>query len=363
MEKANKSDFIDVYVLKTLNEIKNTVKRNIKIDPKREEEIDKKMSKVLNDLINANFKNLQMDPKGNLLYTFLPIVDESENKKVRLSLVLYYTALYYDNLELLNELLKEDVRLDYDWYITLQYLDKSISSKFEMKDYIEKVKRFGYIFRNFVKSIENVPEEKRAVYISRFVKLFNLKYEDICNVMKENNRWTSTPLEKLFTKDSLDTFEDNAYLFANSEQLELINFCGETKLKEENRIRLNNLVLNKGYSNRLYDFDLMMRLFTDEELDTLSWDVSCFLSHFSRNERMLKKALEFVKLRPDLVNGATCMSEELFMEKSNYVLIETLDFMYNHSYIRNEENIEFFAKTMAPKATLKRVFGAYKKRN
>ena len=35
MEKANKTDFIDIYVLKTLNEIKNTVKRNIKIDPKR----------------------------------------------------------------------------------------------------------------------------------------------------------------------------------------------------------------------------------------------------------------------------------------------------------------------------------------
>lgn len=42
MEKTNKSDFIDVYVLKTLNEIKNSVKRNIKLDDERAENIDKK---------------------------------------------------------------------------------------------------------------------------------------------------------------------------------------------------------------------------------------------------------------------------------------------------------------------------------
>lgn len=134
METINKSDFIDVYVLKTLNEIKNSVKRNIKLDDERAEEIDKKMTLILKDLINANFKNLQMDPKGNLIYTFLPIVDEQENKKVRLSLVLYYTALYYDNVELLHELLREDINFNYNYSINLQYLDKTISSKFERKN-------------------------------------------------------------------------------------------------------------------------------------------------------------------------------------------------------------------------------------
>ena len=86
MEKANKNDFIDVYVFKTINEIKNSVSRNIKLDPKREKETDERMAEILRDLINANFKNLQMNPKGDLLYTFLPIVDKQENEKVRLSL-------------------------------------------------------------------------------------------------------------------------------------------------------------------------------------------------------------------------------------------------------------------------------------
>ena len=43
MENINNGDFIDVYVLKTLNEIKNTVKREINLEKNKEEETDKKM--------------------------------------------------------------------------------------------------------------------------------------------------------------------------------------------------------------------------------------------------------------------------------------------------------------------------------
>ena len=58
METTNKNDFIDVYILKTLNEIKNLVRQNINLKPEKEKETDEKMKLVLKDLINANFKNL-----------------------------------------------------------------------------------------------------------------------------------------------------------------------------------------------------------------------------------------------------------------------------------------------------------------
>ena len=83
MDTLNKDDFINVYVLNTLNEIKTSVKENIKLDKDREDVTDKKMVAVLTDLINANFKNLQKDPNGNMIYTLLPIVDEKENKKLK----------------------------------------------------------------------------------------------------------------------------------------------------------------------------------------------------------------------------------------------------------------------------------------
>ena len=161
MEITNKNDFIDVYVLGTLNEIKNTVKQNIKLKSELEKQTDEKMKLVLKDLINSNFKNLQINTQGNLIYTLLPIVDERENKKVRTSLVLYYTALYYDNVDLLQQMLDANVKFEKNYLLRLQYLDKSISSKFDTKDYIEKIKRFGEIFVNFDKSIKNLSDEEK----------------------------------------------------------------------------------------------------------------------------------------------------------------------------------------------------------
>ena len=156
MENINKDDFIDVYVFKTLNEIKKEVKYEINLDEKREKETDEKMFLVLKDLINANFKNLQRDPEGNLIYTLLPIVDERENEKIRLSLVLYYAALYYDNVDMLHYLLKENVEFRFYSIIRFEYLDKTISSKFNKEEYVRYIKNNGDIFYSFIKSIKNV---------------------------------------------------------------------------------------------------------------------------------------------------------------------------------------------------------------
>lgn len=360
MVAINKNDFLDVYVLKTLNEIKNKVTNNINLNKEREEEIDKKMSIVLKDLINANFKNLQMDPKGNMIYTFLPIVDEKENEKVRLSLVLYYTALYYNNVDLLHELLKENVRLEYNYYINLQYLDKSISSKFERKQYIKMLKTCGYMLRNFANSIENLSEEEREKYIERFVKLISTKYNLISDVLNKN-KWSCNEkkLEYIFEKENLDTFRDEIYNQATEEQLELINRCHGNKYSKETCDRLNNLMLTRGFSNYLCNFDLMMRLCTDEQLETLNYHISNALNTFSGTEESLNKIIDFLKKRPDLARNVVCISERTFMETDTFTLIEVCDYISN-TYV-GDTDLNLLAKVMKPKAAIKRVLGAYKK--
>ena len=251
METINKNEFIDIYVLKTLNEIKRDVKWEIDLDKEKEEDVDRKMSLVLKDLINANFKNLQMDPKGNLIYTFLPIVDEQENKKVRMSLALYYTALYYDNVELLQDLLKENINFKRDYTINLQYLDKTISSKFERKKYVEMIKICGDIFRNFVVSIKNLSDEEREKYIQRFVKLMNIKFELIRNsiLSRATNYYDRNQYELIFNKNNLDTFTDETYIKATKEQLNFINSCESNCYKKETCERLNNLMQTRNFSN------------------------------------------------------------------------------------------------------------------
>ena len=362
INKIDRNDFIDVYVIKTLNEIKNTVKQNIKLKSELEKQTDEKMKLVLKDLINANFKNLQRDSQGNLIYTLLPIVDERENKKVRTSLVLYYTALYYDNVDLLQQMLASDVRFENSYLLGLQYLDKSISSKFETNDYIKKINSFGKIFTQFSRSIQNLSDEERKKYIEKFVKLFNIKYEDMITAAKEYKGYGSYVLENLFVKGNLDTFEYNSYRFADTKQLELINFCNGKKYNEETTARLNHLIQNTSFSNKLCDFDLMMSIYSDDELAKLEYGASSFLSHYSETPEMLQKAIEFVALRPEIAFYVeACVSKERFMKTSNYVLIEVMDHISKHYLMRDEHNVEILSRTMVPKATLKRVLGSYKR--
>ena len=127
----NKRDeFLETYIQNTLNEIKGYVKQVLVLDSISEEETDKKMAIVLRELIDANFKNVNVDGYGNLVHTLLPLTDDKENDKIRRTLILYYTALYYDNVELLNKMLKEEINFGYqlnDLY--LYYLDVILLSK------------------------------------------------------------------------------------------------------------------------------------------------------------------------------------------------------------------------------------------
>lgn len=361
MENIDKTDFIEVYVLKTLNEIKRSVKWEINLDKERENEADKKMSLVLKDLINANFKNLQRDPQGNLIYTLLPIVDKRENEKVRLSLVLYYAALYYDNVDLLHDLLKENIDFVINSTTRLEYLDKSISSKFEREDYVKYIKEHGSMFWSFARSIKELNEEDREKYISRFASLFNANYEHICEYLKNEKRYCN--LSSLFDKTNLDNLDDESYRLANDKQLEFIDNLGIRVLDADARKRLNNLIQTTDFANHLSDIGLMMKIYNDEELKTLNRDVSYFLSYYSQTDEMLQKAIEFASLRPDLTNHGVCIHRNTFMKISNPVLIEALAYMKKHYILINEHNLDAVSKTMMPKAGVKRVFGFYKKRD
>ena len=258
MDTLNKDDFINIYVLNTLNEIKTSVKENIKLDKSREDTTDKKMAAVLTDLINANFKNLQKDFNGNIIYTLLPIVDEKENKKVRTSLALYYTALYYDNVELLQDLLQADINFNGDYgKINLSYLDKSISSKFARKEYIDLLKECGFVFTFFHKSMEGILPPKRKEYILRFKKILEIKHGVIAPIYK-SNQYSS--VKGVFSKKRLDAFSDETYLLASAQQLLMIGRFSDEGISNANKDRLNNLMQTQGFSNCIHNYDLMLTI-------------------------------------------------------------------------------------------------------
>ena len=240
MDVLNKDDLINVYILNTLNEIKKTVKENIKLDKDREDVTDKKMMAVLTDLINANFKNLQRDINGNIIYTFLPILDEKENEKVRSSLILYYVALYYDNVVLLQDLIRAGIKFNTGYYnFNLCYLDKSISSKFDRKEYIRLLNECGFVFTTFHKSLEDLSPVEREKYILRLKKLIKIKHEMLTKIYKKDY---NSPITGVFTKNRLDAFSDETYICASIEQLIMIGCYGDKKISNEGKIKLNDLM-------------------------------------------------------------------------------------------------------------------------
>ena len=362
MDTLNKDDFINVYVLNTLNEIKTSVKENIKLDKNREDITDKKMLAVLTDLINANFKNLQKDPNGNIIYTLLPIVDEKENKKVRTSLALYYTALYYDNVELLQDLMRANINFNGDYgKINLSYLDKSISSEFARKEYIDLLKECDFVFNFFHKSIEGILPPKREEYILRFKKILEIKHEVIAKIYK-SDQYSS--IKGVFSKKHLDAFSDETYLLASAEQLLMIGSFNDEGISNANKDRLNNLMQTQGFSNCIYNYDLMLTIFPDEKMSYIDYYMSKAIAAHYETTESLPKILDFINRRPDLAFEVSLIPKEKFKEIDNDTLIEICDYSDKHllsSYLRGSEECDRLAKKVKPTVAIKRVLGRYKR--
>lgn len=362
MDVLNKDDLINVYILNTLNEIKKTVKENIKLDKDREDVTDKKMMVVLTDLINANFKNLQRDINGNIIYTFLPILDEKENEKVRSSLILYYVALYYDNVVLLQDLIRAGIKFNTGYYnFNLCYLDKSISSKFDRKEYIRLLNECGFVFTTFHKSLEDLSPVEREKYILRLKKLIKIKHEMLTKIYKKDY---NSPITGVFTKNRLDAFSDETYICASIEQLIMIGCYGDKKISNEGKIKLNDLMQTKEFSNCLYNYDLMLRIFTDEELDSLDKYVSTAISKHYETDADLPKILDFVNRRPDLAYEISLVPAEKFRQIDNDTLIEICAYSDKNLEVyslSNSKSCDLYAKKVKPKVVMKRVLGIYKR--
>lgn len=360
MEQIDKKDYIRTYVLETLNEIKCNVKTNICLEKERERITDEKMALILTDLINANFKNLQRDPQGNLLYTLLPIVDEKESRKIRNTLAKQYAALYYDNVELLQRLIEENIPLNDSYWINLQYLDSSVTSKFDQDEYIEMLRTHGNIFKNFVNSVKNLSEEEKEKYSERFARLMKIKYPMLRELSKEKNHYYYDRFRDLFVKKNLDKFTDETYEKATPEQLDLINFASNQTFTYETLDRINYLMKYEGFSNQLYNYNLMRELYSEEELKDVTKNVSGLLSKYADDEEKLQKAIELVRMRPDLAYKVECLRPYVFMEIDNYTLIEAFDYYKRYSVIVDYDRLGHISKLLKPIAAMKKLTDYYK---
>lgn len=353
-ETNGRSEFIETYIRNTLNEIKEDIKNIINLEEEKEEKTDEKMSIVLKELIDANFKNVNVDGYGNLIHTLLPLTDKKENDKIRRSLILYYTALYFDNVDLLNRMLKEEVDFGYQLHdLKLYLLDKDVTSRFEGDEYIEVVKDCGELFFRFNLSTKNLTKEEKEEYITRFVSILKARHSDL--VTDSNNRFR---FYYLFSKYVMDVYEDASYYYATKDQLAMMSGCGNSlHIKNEDTIkRLNNLVQTTAFSGHFWNMDLMFSLFSDEELQGVDYWTGSYFDQYSETPEMLDKAKDLYARNRQMAKKVYHCTKETFMQIDNDTLIEIFDDLDS---IPSDEWVKLKAVGLKPKVMLKRMLKKY----
>ena len=248
-----------------LGKIKNIVKnRNIKLnDDEKVKYVDSKMIVMIKEVIfdENNEKNIK----------------DTEIKKdydinTLKTLVLYYVALYFDNLELLSKLLEsgffgedEDMK-----YIDLYPLDKRLSSKFDVSTYIKLLNSHNSIFHYFYNSLSFNPKDKDSDNdaLIKFAKIINTKPELLDAIEQSSDN--DLCIENFLTKDNLSSLSTDIFINANRDQIRMLSY----EFNDEYRKRIVNLIEKYNYNVDLDEWYRFFKLFTDEEIKNIDKDLS-----------------------------------------------------------------------------------------
>lgn len=276
-----------------LKEIKLEVKRKIKLDKQKEILTDKMILDVI--------KTCQ--------------VFDDETKCF---LIKMYAAIYYDNLELLEYLEKSGLSLGiFPSNLSIYLLDKSMSRYFTKESYMEFIRIFKPFFANFFLSIRNIDEKKRDYYLKRFIYLTIVnksKLEDI-----QLNQYIN--ISGIFSKNSLDTFSDEAYRHASETQLgQVMNFLKKVP-SEETKKRLNGLIITSDFATYFHDYDFMFSLFSDEELKNMTPKVEYYFKKAAQLAIDLQRVLRIYHSNPNIIYNTGVLRKDIFANLSDEEII------------------------------------------
>jgi len=332
-------EFKELYVWNYFKEIKNIVLGRVKLPygddtvniNKNEEEIDEKMLAVIRELLSSNF--LDNEEKYGLTSM------SGENKKIKLKnlLILYYTALLFDNVKLLKKCIKNDLfflgNIRYDVPVCL--LSTEISSKFNEDEYVEKLKTGGYaiVIELFYANISKIEGLEREQFIQKFT-----------NVLKGKGYIWGNPA---FTKDLLDVYDED--ILVKRDLVDIFNkyyryvYKADLKDKEINS-RFNELERASFNFPENFPFSKMFSIFTNEELIDFRYHLNEFFDISDIN--LLKRVRKLWIRDKSIINFGISrhpifyqmFDDETIMAFSNEAL-RKLDFGWDILYSAFQEGI------------------------
>lgn len=277
------NNYRDVYAKTLLNEIKSRIRQNrMKLFGEKEQETDIKMLEVIKDLCVKS--KSELDNQNEYILKVLPSSSEEETERIICTLMLYYAALYNDNVSLLNELLEKGYRFGNKRYeLKLFALDKRISSQFNKDLYFDLLDNQSLLFHTFYyslndSSIDVTDEESINSFCSILNKDPKVAFSEEKNFSGENT------IHNLLTKGTLAYFGEEIILNATEKQKRnIISWISFSKLSSDEIIRIINLMRYHDFSLRLfYSPKEILKEFTDDELIRINgYEENLFYKYYS----------------------------------------------------------------------------------
>ena len=252
-------DYKDIYSKTLLNDIKSRIIQNrMKLEGNKEKKTDAKMIEVIKDLCIGDKIKISNSEKCILI---LQTSSEEETERIFCTLMLYYAALYNDNIELLNKLLNRGYFFGNKRYeLDLFALDKRISSKFNEELYFDLLEKQSPLFENFYYSLGdniNVTDEES---ITDFCSILNKDPNVAC--------FKSGIRKELLTKRSIAYFGQDTILNATDEQKKNIisDDISLRHITSDELERIINLMKNKTFTKLGYKWHETLQAFSNEEI-------------------------------------------------------------------------------------------------
>lgn len=301
------NSYIDVYAKTLLNEAKGRIRQNrMELSGEKEQETDRKMLEVIKELCIKN--RSQLDKEDKYILKVLPSSSEEETERIICTLILYYAALYNDNVSLLNELLEKEYNFGYKRYsLNLFALDRRISSQFDKSLYFNLLDNQSSLFYSFYYSLSNNNIDRTdEECINSFCSILN-KDPKVAFSKTKNFRHENT-IHNLLTKKTLTYFGEEVILNATEEQkTNIISMVGFNILSEDELNRIIKLMKFHNFSLYLYcSWNEILKEFSDEELIKIN----------EHEENLFRKYYDFETMKSDFdkirkeINGVLKQDEE-----------------------------------------------------
>lgn len=279
-------------------------------------------------------------------------------KKFIKSLVLYYTAVYFNNEDLLRKLQSrgisfEDMGASGDIIDRLQLgiLDSDLSSLFNEEDYINLIKESIAYISVFYWSVAFLkPQDKK-----KYCRIF-------ANILNERKDFIGKAYESAFYFGNLKACGEETYLKATVIQVNtLINdYCDQLRTDEKLE-RFNKLIQNTNLFLPLAwhaNINAILDAFTDEELSAMSQETFEFIAKVSSKYNDLNRIKFLCEKRPEFINYQvsyyadflnTFSDKEILamLEATIWELDKNKDLFFNTNYDRKK-----YDKKAAGKAKL-----------